>query len=178
MRHFILAGLLIGLAMTLFACKDLLTQHDINLDGVKHGEKLYSNEKNCTACHGINLNGNGNIPSCYSCHDALWSYQFHTRVRGGVGHRNGRFPRSDCSGCHGGSSLEGSLSRPSCYSCHGDVWTALEIHTVSQDGYYHAPGLSTPLTNCVSCHGADLMGDGSAPSCYTCHGNEWDEDDD
>lgn len=106
MRHFILAGLLIGLAMTLFACKDLLTQHDINLDGVNHGEKLYSNEKNCTACHGINLNGNGNIPSCYSCHDALWSYQFHTRVRGGVGHRNGRFPRSDCSGCHGGSSLE------------------------------------------------------------------------
>jgi mono/diheme cytochrome c family protein len=27
--------------------------------------------------------------------------------------------------------------------------------------------------DCVSCHGADLRGSGSAPSCYSCHGKKW-----
>ncbi|MFH2129994.1 MAG: hypothetical protein ABIK68_06440 [bacterium] len=175
MRHFLLTGLSVVLVLTLFACKDLLTSHDINLDGVKHGEKLYSGAKNCTACHGLNLNGNGSIPACYSCHDALWSYDFHTRIRGGVGHRTGLFPESNCAGCHGGTTLRGKRSRPSCYSCHGDVWSALAIHTVSEEGVYHAPGLKTPLDNCVACHGSDLRGKDNAPSCYLCHGNKWDE---
>jgi mono/diheme cytochrome c family protein len=28
-------------------------------------------------------------------------------------------------------------------------------------------------SNCVSCHGADLRGSGSAPSCYSCHDKKW-----
>ena len=28
---------------------------------------------------------------------------------------------------------------------------------------------------CMACHGADLKGSGDAPSCFSCHGNEWDE---
>ncbi|MGK2906661.1 MAG: c-type cytochrome [Desulfuromonadales bacterium] len=28
-------------------------------------------------------------------------------------------------------------------------------------------------SNCVTCHGADLRGSGSAPSCYSCHGQKW-----
>ncbi len=47
-------------------------------------------------------------------------------------------------------------------------------HTVLQDGVWHRTGLQDPVTNCTSCHGADLMGgpDGQ-PSCYTCHGKRW-----
>jgi hypothetical protein len=175
MRYYLLAGVLPVLAVIMFSCKDLLTNHNIDLDGAEHGEKLYSGEKNCTSCHGINLNGNGPIPGCYSCHEALWDNSLHTEVRGGVGHRAGFFAASQCGDCHGGSSLRGSRSRPSCYECHDDVWSALAIHTVSQDGVYHAPGLNSPLVNCVSCHGSDLLGSGNAPSCYQCHGNKWDE---
>ena len=44
---------------------------------------------------------------------------------------------------------------------------------------FHAPGSDMPYTNnCTVCHGSELTGSdsgGSAPSCYTCHGKEWDE---
>ncbi|NQU65633.1 MAG: hypothetical protein HQ517_15305 [SAR324 cluster bacterium] len=175
MRNFLLVGMLIILVFSMPACKDLLTSHNINLDGTEHGEKLYNGEKNCTSCHGVNLNGNGPVPGCYSCHDALWSNSFHSRVWGGVGHRSGMFAVSDCGSCHGGNSLQGSRSRPSCYECHDDVWTTLAIHTINEEGAYHAPGLNSPLENCVSCHGSDLRGTANAQSCYQCHGNEWDE---
>ena len=46
-------------------------------------------------------------------------------------------------------------------------------HTISQDGVRHLPGLMDPEANCVACHGADLRGGASAPSCFTCHGQEW-----
>ena len=46
-------------------------------------------------------------------------------------------------------------------------------HTISNDGVLHKSGLSQPLTNCVSCHGADLQGGTSGVSCYECHGKEW-----
>ena len=46
-------------------------------------------------------------------------------------------------------------------------------HTISQDGVRHLPGLNDPETNCTACHGADLRGGAGAPSCFTCHGQEW-----
>ena len=46
-------------------------------------------------------------------------------------------------------------------------------HTVSQDGIRHMPGLRDPENECTTCHGADLRGDGDAPSCFACHGREW-----
>lgn len=175
MRYCILIGLLLTLSLISYSCKDLFTNHNIDMDGVMHGEKLDDGEKNCTSCHGVNLNGNGPIPGCYSCHDALWDNGFHTKIRGGIGHRAGFFAESNCGGCHGGRALLGSESRPSCYECHGDLWSALAIHTVNQEGANHAPGLKNPLANCVSCHGSDLTGSGNAPSCYSCHGQEWDD---
>ena len=49
-------------------------------------------------------------------------------------------------------------------------------HTDQEDGFYHRPGKERPFSNsCTSCHGVDLTG-GIAPSCYTCHGQEWDEE--
>jgi len=48
-----------------------------------------------------------------------------------------------------------------------------EDHTISKDGKMHKPGLNDPGTNCASCHGSDLRGTETAPSCYECHGKEW-----
>ncbi len=46
-------------------------------------------------------------------------------------------------------------------------------HTISQSGYMHKSGLDQPLTNCVSCHGADLKGGSTGVSCFECHGTKW-----
>jgi len=48
-------------------------------------------------------------------------------------------------------------------------------HNVNESGVYHASGNNYPYTNsCTTCHGASLQGD-IAPSCYSCHGQEWNE---
>jgi mono/diheme cytochrome c family protein len=46
-------------------------------------------------------------------------------------------------------------------------------HTISKDGFMHKSGLDQPLTNCVSCHGADLKGGSVGVSCFECHGTKW-----
>lgn len=44
---------------------------------------------------------------------------------------------------------------------------------------FHAPGYEKPFSNgCTACHGSKLTGaasGGFAPSCFTCHGREWEE---
>ena len=41
---------------------------------------------------------------------------------------------------------------------------------------FHAPGMDYPYTNgCTDCHGYTLQGH-DGPSCYSCHGPEWDEE--
>ena len=46
-------------------------------------------------------------------------------------------------------------------------------HTISKEGVMHKPGLNNPLSDCTTCHGADLSGGTSQVSCYECHGVEW-----
>ena len=46
-------------------------------------------------------------------------------------------------------------------------------HTISKDGVMHKTGLEDPMSNCTTCHGADLTGGTSQVSCYECHGVEW-----
>lgn len=169
--------LLIFITIVFSGCRDLLTKHDINMDGVQHGEKLYraGGAENCTACHGVTLEGNDPfIPGCYSCHEALWDNNDHTVNRGGVNHLQNVNAKSDCGPCHGGNALEGSRNRPSCYECHGNVWNASEIHTVELNDVFHAPEYFDPATNCTQCHGDDFLGMGSAPSCYQCHNAKWE----
>jgi hypothetical protein len=47
-------------------------------------------------------------------------------------------------------------------------------HTEDHGPYRHRPGGQQAPQNCTGCHGADLRGGESAPSCYTCHGQQWD----
>lgn len=176
MRYSILAifaGLL--LALSLGGCKEGITSHNIDLDGAEHGKKLYQGAKDCTACHGISLKGNGWIPGCYDCHGVMWDLSQHKVDQNGTMHKHGYFQATkNCSECHGGTALTGKRSRPSCYSCHGDKWSALESHTQVRGGYYHAVGLDDPDTGgCADCHGSDLKGGDTEPSCYSCHGARW-----
>lgn len=46
-------------------------------------------------------------------------------------------------------------------------------HTIRKEGIMHKPGLGDPEENCASCHGSNLRGSDTAPSCYECHGKEW-----
>ena len=48
--------------------------HNVDLDGALHMagyDTPYSSE--CTECHGVALQGNTGAPSCYSCHENIWS---------------------------------------------------------------------------------------------------------
>ncbi len=61
-----------------------------------------------------------------------------------------------------------------CTLCHDG--NPMDFHTDREDGVLHAPGKDRPFTNgCTDCHGADLRG-GYGPSCFSCHGREWEND--
>jgi len=54
-------------------------------------------------------------------------------------------------------------------------------HTIllgsKNNGAWHKPGYDFPYTaHCSECHGSALQGTAGAPSCYSCHGNRWEED--
>ncbi|MDF1553914.1 MAG: MopE-related protein [Deferrisomatales bacterium] len=61
-----------------------------------------------------------------------------------------------------------------------DGFNSPPSHTDMEGGFLHAPGKDKPFSNsCTDCHGSKLTGPdsgGFAPSCFTCHGKEWDED--
>lgn len=170
-------GLALGLILLVLlsaGCKDGLTEHNIDLDGAEHGKKLYQGAKDCTACHGITLQGNGWIPGCYDCHGVMWNNDDHKSDRGGVMHKRGFQATSDCGECHGGTALTGKRSRPGCYDCHGDKWSDLSMHNTDKSGYMHGENLFTPETYCKQCHGGDeLTGENNRPGCYDCHYNKW-----
>jgi len=45
------------------------------------------------------------------------------------------------------------------------------------DSAFHAAGYDTPYSSgCTECHGVALQGVTGAPSCYSCHENEWSEE--
>jgi len=183
MRYIFLATLAFSAMIVFVSCKPIIKEvnHHEEIKGVFHGDKLSQGpEDNCTSCHGIHLDGNGWIPGCRSCHGVLWNLDEHVLSFNGVSHQTGFDAPGICGDCHGGRSLLGAgdrYPRPSCFQCHGDVWTALEIHNISEHGIYHAPGWKQPYLNCTSCHGNTLQGQGNAPSCFECHGAEWNDND-
>jgi hypothetical protein len=130
----------------------------------------------CTGCHGANLQGSGDVVSCYSCH------AFNTAPPFSVHPSNWTDPYadhrayaalngySDCNGCHG-PGLRGSEVAPSCFSasfegksCHAEG-PADVPHPL--DGSFLAPANHGPLakadlTVCQPCHG-EAGGPGDNP---------------
>jgi len=172
-RLFFWVAIGFGFFGLLSSCKDGLTAHNLSLGGVKHGEKLYQGAKNCTACHGVALQGNGWIPSCYHCHEVLWNKESHQADFGGVMHLARKPAVAQCTQCHG-VNLEGSGHRPGCKQCHGEVWREYSLsHNALRSDAWHGAKLFEPDTYCSSCHGPDLKGQPPVPSCFACHQNKW-----
>jgi hypothetical protein len=46
--------------------------HTVDNGGVMHGEGIADPLANCTECHGANLEGTADTPSCTSCHERRW----------------------------------------------------------------------------------------------------------
>ena len=126
--------------------------------------------------------------SCSTEHDKPRDIRAHTRVIKGISHAEpGAKAERYCSYCHGTALQGGVHGEPSCYKCHGKNWKddSFEAasppldHTVVNQQFHHLPGLFTPESSCVSCHGADLMGDVSSgatqPGCTLCHSKLWQE---
>lgn len=87
---------------------------------------------------------------------------------------------------------------PSCYTCHNQRWNGpvvnppskfcicvsfgpescpVNIHTNNFRGRRHRDGYYDPINvgGCRGCHGLGLQGNGNTrPSCYLCHGSEWE----
>jgi len=63
-----------------FACSDSGTNskydppsdHTISKDGHKHKSGLNNPLQNCISCHGEDLRGSSQAPSCYECHGKKW----------------------------------------------------------------------------------------------------------
>jgi hypothetical protein len=84
--------------------------HTESMSGVMHQPGKEDPLANCTACHGADLTGGADAPSCYDCHNS----QDHTIDRNGVKHRTGQ--GSSCNACHGPSN--GGGLGPACSTCH------------------------------------------------------------
>jgi mono/diheme cytochrome c family protein len=132
--------------------------------GTIDGATLFAN--NCSTCHGDGSNIND--PSTSGITNAL-NLSFMSNISlttdeiqaisdflsGGTGGSTG--------GGTGGGSTGGGTNGPPA------------SHTNPEDGVLHAPGNNYPYSNgCTACHGSTLQG-GVGPSCFACHGQEWNE---
>ena len=50
-----------------------------------------------------------------------------------------------------------------------------EDHTRSLGGAFHKTDLTHPDKYCINCHGNDLLGKNTAPSCFHCHADLWNQ---
>jgi hypothetical protein len=163
--------------------------HLVNLGGVRHADGYCTPIPKCAECHGDSLRGGVNgEPSCTKCHVEFWNLPncgmvAHTVNFGGHLHALGYCtPLTNCVTCHGAQLEGGRNGEPSCTKCHITFWNlpncGMVAHTVNLGGHLHAPGYCTPLTNCVTCHGAQLLGGRNGePSCTSCHGQNWNGSD-
>ncbi|MEN8154405.1 MAG: hypothetical protein ABFR75_10325 [Acidobacteriota bacterium] len=77
-KNFIILMFVIIIILPLVSCNILNPKsnvpkdHDINMGGDCHKEGLYDPLNNCASCHGQNLEGSGDTPSCFQCHGKKW----------------------------------------------------------------------------------------------------------
>ena len=51
---------------------DAPATHTVNQDGIGHAPGLNDPDENCASCHGTDLRGSGDVPSCFACHGREW----------------------------------------------------------------------------------------------------------
>lgn len=77
-----------------------------------------------------------------------------------------------CTECHG-TDLAGGISKSSCYECHmggpGSVHPLGWAAPVALNHSEYVVIMGTAGCSNVACHGGDLLGGTTAPSCASCH---------
>ncbi|MFV1957905.1 MAG: cytochrome c3 family protein [Planctomycetota bacterium] len=117
---------------------------------------LYA-ENGCAACHGSDGSGGfGPDIRCYPS-DGLDAY---VRTDGSP-HTGGSFP----------TLTDADLDEMATFLATGACPDPFpSSHDVLQSGISHRPGAADAQAACTPCHGPDLAGHGSVPSCASCHG--------
>jgi mono/diheme cytochrome c family protein len=125
--------------------------------GTIDGQALYTS--NCAACHGADA-ATINDPSVSGITAAMTSIGSMTGIT--LNTAEIQAIADYLAGGSGGGTGGGSGGLPS-------------NHTNSEEGVLHADGNNNPYTNgCTACHGSTLQG-AIGPSCFACHGQEWNE---
>jgi hypothetical protein len=129
----------------------------------------------CEGCHGSGLNGGSSGQSCLinsGCHG--WSAP-HARSgwdAGALSHRSTDQRNANvCAQCH-----QSAGGTPGCFNntlCHGAGathpagWSTRDQHGASAKA---APGASSGMQYCTTCHGPGYTGGSAGQSCFPCHG--------
>ena len=74
------SGLVLAIALAVPACGNDATgpsnapaSHTVSRNGVRHAPGLDTPLQSCASCHGADLRGTAETPSCYSCHGQKWT---------------------------------------------------------------------------------------------------------
>jgi len=134
--------------------------------GTLDGQALYT--ANCSACHGATgSNINGTSTSAISTAIANVGAMGSINLSADEIQAISDYLTGNTGGSTGGDTGSGTGG--------GTTNGPPASHTNSEDGILHAPGNNYPYTNgCTACHGTTLQG-GIGPSCFSCHGQEWNE---
>ncbi|WP_455220729.1 c-type cytochrome [Kaarinaea lacus] len=131
------------------------------------GQALYT--ANCSGCHGDGSNINGRTASAITTAIANIGAMSNVNLTSTEIQAISDY----LTGNTGGSTVGGDIGSGT--GSGGTTSGPPASHTNSEDGILHAPGNNYPYTNgCTACHGVTLQG-GIGPSCYSCHGQEWNE---
>lgn len=151
------------------------------VEGVMKKGGIYSDNteglNSCKGCHGGNLTGGGETPSCLDCHEQSGENKSHRHIPSHINrdewtfkHKHGAEYLSDkkscATSCHG-EDLKGGLSGTSCTKCHN-----LFPHPEGfADPDAHKEIAKKSILSCATdCHGKDLKNNIiNGSNCYSCH---------
>lgn len=139
-----------------------------------HGETTHQiGQASCQGCHGTDLKKLLNNQNCYSCHPDYPHRASNLFIPYSGGHgelvqETYQGQTQACTLCHG-DQLNLIKNGSSCITCHASYpmnhqqndWSNFEGH-----GQFT---LEYGMESCKSCHGENLKGERSNPSCYQCH---------
>lgn len=135
----------------------------------------------CARCHGDDYKGGaGKAVSCFSCHSTAPHppKPWHDNSAAGASHTKASTGNAaECAKCHlspsAGTTAPGCFNNTMCHGTpdqigHGSGWL------LPASAGFHSKNLNN---SCAACHGSELKGSGSAPSCMsavpidglTCH---------